>query len=459
MIHSPGHRIRRYLKASRKRGLALGLAALALVFAIGELHANGSAWQTGVPSTGNPAASDLDKSTEVTIEEENLTIDLHQEFAEVEVRYRMRNTGGGTKQDFFFPIEVWDSDLKDYRITADDRPLKWEKIGGEPKKENLGGFGEHPSIRGWKKSIIPFSSGQSREVVIRYRARYARLSEAISDDGSIGDAMFNYSLSPAATWKGPIGKGKIVINILHPEPEDVVIDRPKERFAKLNATSYEWTFQNLKPTTADDIRIKAHQGYHSFPTSYAAGAAKEESSGNYIIRDDRAFLVHSDYVPKASSTLKPDGERRYEVENIRSRGEDKTWAEGVEGDGIGESVSMEIKRKLPLDAILIVPGYRPGARGSSYLDSRETNAKDHLWEWNNRVAQIEVTLNGEHTFTIAIPDEDLRDPYPLVVRGYSKPVGSVKLGVHGGSRFHDTCISLVELRAKLSKMPKMGPCR
>ena len=46
-----------------------------------QLLANGGAWQVGIPNTGNGAASDQKKATDVTIEEENLTIDLHQEFA------------------------------------------------------------------------------------------------------------------------------------------------------------------------------------------------------------------------------------------------------------------------------------------------------------------------------------------------------------------------------------------
>ena len=71
------------------------------------LLANGGAWQTGVPVTGNAAASDQKKSTNVTIEDEKLVIDLHQEFAAVEVRYRMKNTGGQVDQDFFFPVERW----------------------------------------------------------------------------------------------------------------------------------------------------------------------------------------------------------------------------------------------------------------------------------------------------------------------------------------------------------------
>src|SRR3982750_1714996 len=71
------------------------------------LLGNGGAWQTGVPLTGNGAPSDKARTTNVAIEEENLTIDLHQEFAAVEVRYRMHNTGGAVTQAFFFPVERW----------------------------------------------------------------------------------------------------------------------------------------------------------------------------------------------------------------------------------------------------------------------------------------------------------------------------------------------------------------
>jgi hypothetical protein len=101
-----------------------------LVFTNTRSFGNGGAWQTGVPATGNAAASDQKKSTNVTIEDEKLTIDLHQEFAAVEVRYRMRNTGSQVAQDFFFPVERWAesdgetgdnmvTDLEGYVITAD----------------------------------------------------------------------------------------------------------------------------------------------------------------------------------------------------------------------------------------------------------------------------------------------------------------------------------------------------
>jgi hypothetical protein len=85
----------------------------------------------------------------------------------------------------------------------------------------------------------------------------------------------------------------------------------------------------------------------------------------------------------------------------------------VEGDRIGESIALTIHRPLPLDAIMIVAGYR---------------ASDAtLWSKNNRVAELEITLNGEHTFVAKIPDEKFEELYPIPVRGYAKPVKEMKL--------------------------------
>src|SRR5205809_420351 len=118
----------------------LWIVAVSLgLIATSPLFGNGGAWQTGVPSTGNAAATDQKKTTNVTIEDEKLTIDLHQEFAAVEVRYRMKNTGGQVDQDFFFPVERWAEsdgedagsakiDLEDYTISADGTELKFETV-------------------------------------------------------------------------------------------------------------------------------------------------------------------------------------------------------------------------------------------------------------------------------------------------------------------------------------------
>jgi len=452
------------LKHAEMKKLSLGAAWL--VVGISTLLANGGAWQTGVPGTGSASATNQNRKTDVTIEDETLKIDLHPDYAAVEVRYRMHNTGPKVQQDFFFPVERWgknpdadtdtkSADIRQYEITVDGKKLPSTNVSGpkeEAKETTPGQFWEQnvSTIKSWKKSAIPFERNQTREITIHYNAPYAENDESVSDDAHISDATFAYSLSPAATWKGPIGKGKIEINIVHPEPEDVSIEKPKERFQKINDTHYEWTFENLEPTLADDIRITAHSKYDSYPTGYS----EEDRShhGSYILREHQYFLDHTDYDATASSTLAAQGKHNYDVVNIMgdpTREVQSPWAEGVEGDGIGESITLNVKRSLPLYGILIQPGYYD-------YDDKEP------WLKNNRVAALEITLNDEHTFTESIPDEHFERPYLIRVRDYTKPVNKIKLvikGVYRGTQFRDTCISLVELRAPLTKKPEVQGAR
>src|SRR4029077_185762 len=84
------------------------LAMGSLVIGTSILLANGGAWQSGVPGTGSASASTKRQHTDVAIGNETLKIDLHPEYAEVDVRYRMHNTGPKVQQDFFFPVERWE---------------------------------------------------------------------------------------------------------------------------------------------------------------------------------------------------------------------------------------------------------------------------------------------------------------------------------------------------------------
>jgi hypothetical protein len=467
---------------------------------------NGGAWQTGIPTTGNASGSKNDQHTDVTIENEALKIDLYPEHADVTVHYRMRNTGPKVQQDFFFPVERWaensnadgegkSDDIDHYQISVDGKELKWtnaagpkEKISGakeasseanqesspanqknsEAKQESRDANEENgeakeegdqtawepvwgdelSTIKSWKKSVIPFDRNQTREVTIHYTARYSENNESVSDDVHYSNATFAYSLSPAATWKGPIGKGKIELNILHPEPEDVSIEKPKERFKKISDTHYEWEFENLKPTLADDIRIVAHSKHDKYPTGYSE--EDQQRNASYVIRNHQYFLDHTDYEATASSTLAPQGKHHYEVKNIKGRSDEGSpWAEGAKDDGIGESITLDVKRPVPLYGILIRPGYW------------EFNS-DTAWKKNNRIAALEITLNDERTFTETIPDEIFQHEYLIRVRDYAKPVNKIKMvikGVHRGTQFRDTCISLVELRTPLSKKPEIHGAR
>jgi len=395
-----------------------------------------------------------------------LNIDLHQEFAAVSVRYQMQNAGSNTLQDFFFPVELWNDDLEDYQIQIDDKPIKWETVEGVKKPLPQGPLDspppeDQPPIPSWKHSRIPFKKNQTHQVTISYKARYSSDSSAISDDATVGAYLFSYSLSPAATWNGPIQKGMITVNVLHPQPEEVKILKPKDRFQKISKGIYQWSFENLKPTLDDNIQISVHDGYESFPVDYAVGGSK--LPGSYVIYSDRYYLEHWDYDVTASSTLNPQGEITYDAVNVKGSSDNRGWAEGVKGDGIGEHLDFTIKHPLPLDAILIIPGYDgPRTFDSSIPTEEEKEKAAALWYNNNRIARTEITLNNEFTFTASIPDEQFKEAYPILIRGYNKPVKTIKLviaGVYPGAKYRDTCISEVTLRAKLSKKPILGPVR
>src|SRR5213595_826969 len=134
------------------------------------LFANGGAWQTGVPGTGSASASNKSRQTNVAIEEETLKIDLHPDYAEVAVHYRMHNTGPKMEQEFFFPVERWgknpdaDTDAKggdidEYQISIDGRLLKWANVSEAKEKSSEIASGQFwqqnvSTIKSWKKSII-----------------------------------------------------------------------------------------------------------------------------------------------------------------------------------------------------------------------------------------------------------------------------------------------------------------
>ncbi len=63
----------------------LWLALAFFVVGASSIFANGGAWQTGVPQTGNASASKNDRHTEVTIENETLKILLEDGFPQLNV--------------------------------------------------------------------------------------------------------------------------------------------------------------------------------------------------------------------------------------------------------------------------------------------------------------------------------------------------------------------------------------
>lgn len=143
----------------------------------------------------------------------------------------------------------------------------------------------------------------------------------------------------------------------HPRPEEVAIERPRDRFKKISEERYEWEFNDLEPTLADDLKIVAHRGYVMYNAAQPQTTDEPQPWRGYVFQGEHYFLEHADCEAVASSTLPPAGKHKYDIKNIQSNEPDLTWAEGIPGDGIDESITLEVARPLPLDTILVMPGY------------------------------------------------------------------------------------------------------
>src|SRR5712671_4234970 len=183
------------------------------------VFANGGAWQTGVPGTGNASASKNDRHTDVTIENETLKIDLYPEHADVTVRYRMHNTGPKVQQDFFFPVERWGAnpdsdnqgksdDIDRYQITVEGKELKSTNVAGpkeqrrKTKEENTEANQEGSEA----EEATNKSDQESREAKAEDSQAKEESSQAADSDEQEGDEttsgpLWQQELSTIKSWQ------------------------------------------------------------------------------------------------------------------------------------------------------------------------------------------------------------------------------------------------------------------
>ncbi len=139
----------------------------------------------------------------------------------------------------------------------------------------------------------------------------------------------------------------------------------------------------------------------------------------------------------ASSTLPPSGANRYDAIHAHDFDWQTAWVEGVEGDGVGESLTYvfdftsQPQWEIGLTRLLIANGYKKN---------------EQVWRANGRVARLRVYVDGapyadaELVDTMEIQTVALAE-IPLTNR--RTVVRFEILGVYSGSRYADTALSLL----------------
>lgn len=425
------------------------------------LRANGGGYiRGGVEQAGDVAGFEPKATENIRILDEKLSVSLGPKEADVEVRYLMRNeTAKKVKVRFGFPVEEsFDREpmagaeegklpdgkrlayCRNYQITAAGKPVKasWQGEAGKP------GDPQFMGVAGWLISEITFAAHEEKPVMIRFQSTYPSEEWSVSDDVFTGAAVFKYRLSTAACWAGTIGTGRIVIKPNGIPAANVKVIKPVNRF-KREGDQWVWNFENMEPTLADDFEIEAAPKQNSYMRNIGEGKSGEMLYETYIERGDRWTMAHSNYRVKASSTLPPDGSHKYDAANVRNFWSEETWSEGAKGPGAGEWLELEPIVPKPLVALSMRPGYA--------FDQERFQA-------NARPKKVLVELNGEHRFTVNVPDSMEVVEFP--VSDFTKPVKKVRLTfqeVWPGKRFEDLCVNAVRLHVRLDQKPKIQHAR
>lgn len=160
----------------------------------------------------------------------------------------------------------------------------------------------------------------------------------------------------------------------------------------------------------------------------------------------RGYVDKLDIKFRASSTLKG-----YPITNILDKRLETAWVEGVNGDGIGEWLSLDIHTEKEYNpSSLAFFGIIPG-----YLKS------DKSWEENNRIKTALLVIKtiapsdviqADHYVIVRLKLKDLKQLQIFVVSLYQKyfsfdkKVWLIIEDVYKGTKYSDTCISEIFLR-------------
>lgn len=156
-----------------------------------------------------------------------------------------------------------------------------------------------------------------------------------------------------------------------------------------------------------------------------------------------------DYVceVEATSELANQGSINYSASNLRAASRNSVWAEGVEGNGIGESIFVKQMYagtgdvEFTISDICIVNGYA----------QNETK-----WQENGRVKSLELYYQDEYMGLITL--EDTMNPQFIDVRPVQMKVGNGLdsnfrfeiAEVYEGTKYEDTCLTgiLIDFEGK-----------
>jgi hypothetical protein len=384
-------------------------------------------------------------NTDIRMEAETVQAVCYRGFAEYRVDFRFVNEGEPQTVRLGFPFVVT---ISGDMGTAPVAFRAWQD--GEPLAVTLG--------RGVSSEDVMFSSGPlgyylheatfprgKTIITVSYLARPTVSAGSRFYDAPEWRALnipgwcasYDYWLHTGAGWSGTIGKAVVryrladtfngwALDINAADVSRLTAEggaggptTSPESYVKLDDRTYQWVFEDLEPTGADDILLAFTTPSFSgdpgiaFPPAYGAFAGTGGASGQL-----------------GSDSGMPPGWEAID------RSPETAW--GIAAPGIGGWIQTNIFGNQNLREIRILPG-----RNDSLSSFKEYG----------RPKTIKVTLSDGTSATITLADEPALQKF--AVSGTADNVRFDILDIYPGSKSNDTYMSEIDFGTEPA--PKMEP--
>jgi len=232
-------------------------------------------------------------------------------------------------------------------------------------------------------------------------------------------------------------------------PQDAIVGTYRDRASSLVIHSdsvkvYEYNWQTRSYSYfADTIRLThdhrvpflelatTNQRWLFLSSPYFASALRSSRISFFDglgYRPDSRGTIVGEYTATSSLT---DSSGSYPAANLRTDLPSKPWVEGVDGDGIGEKVSIKWAT---------YEGGKPGAL--IFSNGFVSYDKPQLYEMNSRARRIRVT-DPSGSFSIETELADTPNPQVVFLPSASERTDIEILSIYPGSTWHDTCINFI----------------
>jgi hypothetical protein len=287
--------------------------------------------------------------------------------AKIKASFEMRNTGEDNEiMDVRFPLEPlsgWGDGwgryprIEDIQIRVDERLVDAEVIELAPESSS----GE--SV-GWAVFEVRFPAGKKVHVDVTY---------TLNPTGYFPIVEFYYLLETGAGWKGPIGSAEILMQLPYqPSAENIVFGEFRTTpGGEIRANSIRWFWQNIEPTSGNNIRLSlvlpdiwqrvldARQAVIANPQNADAWAARGEtcmqagSEWKGYAREDpggQSLVVEAVYAFEQAVALQPENANFHAgLAEVIWFSEMFFWFDANPDDEASQRVVVEINTALALD--------------------------------------------------------------------------------------------------------------